>query len=214
MESSKECRVVLADDHDLIRDGLKLHLNSFPHINIVAEVADGRDLLTAVKENNCNLAVIDLALPGVSGFVAMNQLKKECPEVKVVILTAFGEKKYLKTAKDMGADGFILKDEPSRKVIEIIERIWNGESYFPVLEDEPGVLTAENLPDSSPVEWLTSREMDILRFVSRGRKNVDIANELNISLRTVELYKKKLKTRLKLPSTADLIRYAVENNIV
>jgi DNA-binding NarL/FixJ family response regulator len=210
-------RVVLADDHHLFREGMKLLIERMPDVEVVGEAGDGLELLHLLKELTPDMAIIDIAMPNLRGIEAAREIKMSHPLIKVLILTMHKSKEYLYHSISAGADGYLLKEDSDVELLTAIDKIRNGETYV------TRILAGELAEDLSqiyqgkrpiPKEPLTIREREVLKMVSEGKSNNEIATLLSISVRTVENHRANIMRKLKLKKTADLVRYAVQEGLI
>ena len=210
-------RVVLADDHLLFREGMKLLIKRLPDVEVVGEAGDGLELLQLLRELAPDMAIIDIAMPNLRGIEAAREIKMSHPHVKVLILTMHKSKDYLYHSISAGADGYLLKEDSDVELLSAIEKIRNGETYV------THILAGEMAEDLSqiylgkrpiPQEPLTTREREVLKMVSEGKSNNEIGALLSISVRTVENHRANIMKKLKMKKTADLVRYALKEGLV
>jgi DNA-binding NarL/FixJ family response regulator len=210
-------RVVLADDHLLFREGMKLLIERMPDVEVVGEAGDGLELLRLLKEVAPDMAIIDIAMPNLRGIEAAREIKMSHPRTKVLILTMHKSKEYLYHSISAGADGYLLKEDSDVELLSAIDKIRNGETYV------TRILAGELAEDLSqiylgkrpiPQESLTTREREVLKMVSEGKSNNETAALLSISVRTVENHRANIMKKLKLKKTADLVRYAVKEGLI
>jgi DNA-binding NarL/FixJ family response regulator len=204
-------RVVLADDHPIVREGLKLLLNSEPDLEVVGEAGDGEAACRVAKELNPDVLVMDLSMPIRNGAEATEIVRRDCPRVRVLALTVHEESLYLKQLLRAGASGFVLKRSATTELVRAVRTIATGGTYI-----DPSIAGAlvEGYLDARPAtpveshEALSDREQEVLRRISTGRSNKEIAAELNLSVKTVETYKARATEKLGLKSRVDIVRYA------
>ena len=206
-------RVMLADDHTLVREGVRRILEGQPGIEVVAEVADGEALLAALARQPADLVVLDLTMPGLDGFAVLRVIKARWPHVKVLVLTMHAGGEYVRRAVHLGVDGSLLKDSAVHDLVGAIDGRGHGRPYFsPSVQGELAALV--RTPTASPVDTLTSREREVLVLVARGRSSKEIASALDISVRTVETHRANLMRKLGLDSVATLTQFAIREGLV
>jgi len=205
-------RVVIVDDHSLLRAGLRLLLGAHEGIEIVAEASTGEDCLAVVAEFHPDVVVMDLSMPGAGGAATTLRLCEAAPGTKVVVLTRFSDYAHMREAFSSGAAGYVLKSSPPEQLIEALRTVASGRTHV-----DPGVQTPVELPTGveplaprQRVLSLSPREYDVLRSAAAGESSKQIANRLGLSTRTVEFHKYKAMRRLQLRSRADLVQIAVE----
>jgi two-component system response regulator NreC len=208
----KKLRIFLADDHALLRDGLKALVNAQPDMEVVGEADNGQSAWQIAKDLRPDVAIIDVSMPGINGVQATALLKQECPEIKVLVLTAYKDKGYLDQMLKVGASGYMLKLSAAEELIQAIRMVAAGNVY---LDREMADKVAENymrtqsLRGVSRKRELTDREEEVLRLIAVGFSNKEIAAQLSISVKTVESHKTNLMEKLELRSRTEIVRYAV-----
>jgi DNA-binding NarL/FixJ family response regulator len=208
-----ELRVFLADDHAVVREGLKALVNAQPDMEVIGEAADGEAACAAVLELLPDVVVLDISMPGLSGARATELLKQASPQVKVLALTVHEDKGYLRQLLEAGAAGYVLKRAAAEELIRAIRTVAGGGIYLdPALAGKvvggfvrkPAV---KGVPDAID---LSDREAEVVRLVAAGHSNKEIAGRLDLSVKTVETYKARSLEKLGLHSRADLVRYALQ----
>jgi len=211
-------RVILADDHVLVRHGLKLILKENPDLEIAAEVGDGLELLNVLHKINPDLIVLDVSMPNLRGIEAIPEIRRVRPNAKVLILTMHKEEDYLYQAISAGANGYLLKEDAEKELFSAIEHIKNGKIYIsPSLADQSMQNWARmrrGEDDSQRVESLTVREREILKLIAEGKSNKEIGDLLFISVRTVERHRANMMSKLNIRKTAELVQYALRKHYI
>jgi DNA-binding NarL/FixJ family response regulator len=211
-------RILLADDHTVVRDGLRSLLEREPDMEVVAEAADGRECVQMALQHAPQVAIIDVAMPVMNGIEAARRIVAEAPETAVLMLSMHQDESYVLRALRAGAKGYLLKDSPRSDVLDAVRSVAHGRSFVSrkisrmLQEEYVHQLNLRGLEDS--YELLTAREREILQLLAEGRTNKEVANLLNISLTTVETHRGHILQKLSLHSTPDLILYAVRKKIV
>jgi DNA-binding NarL/FixJ family response regulator len=205
-------RIVLADDHAVVREGLKALINATPGMAVVGEAADGRRACELVEELRPDVAVLDVSMPEMSGGQATVRLRQTCPEVKVLALTVHEDRGYLRRLLSAGATGYVLKRSAADELIRAVRTVAGGGVYLDPALAGKVVGGFVRRPDSeAPAgEELSDREAAVVRLIAAGHGNKEIAAQLDVSTKTVETYKSRALEKLGLQSRADLVRYAVE----
>ena len=211
--SDSPLRIVLADDHPIVREGLKQLLNAQPDMLVVGEVADGVAACLAARELMPTVLVIDLSMPGLGGAEATERIRRECPAVKVLALTVHEEPHYLTQLLRAGASGYVLKRAAAADLVHAVRAVAAGGTYIdPVLVGGlvEGYLGAQPGGDESRHVALSGREREVLVRTARGFSNKEIASELAVSVKTVETYRARIAEKLGLKTRVDIVNYAVE----
>jgi two-component system, NarL family, response regulator NreC len=202
-------RVLLADDHEIVRMGLRLLVESQPDMQVVAEASMGEEVVNAAGATGVDVAVLDLAMPGMGGLAAARALRDAGQPVKVVVLTRHEDSAYVRELMAAGCDGYVLKQSPSTALLEAIRAAFRGETYLDRALADTVALTRAAGSSRTVRAAVTGRERDVLRLTALGRSNKDIAAQLTISVKTVEVHKANAMRKLQLSDRADVVRYAV-----
>ncbi|CAB3722988.1 MULTISPECIES: response regulator [Achromobacter] len=207
-------RLLLVDDHPLVRDGLRLRLETVPRLHVVGEAGNAAAALAFLAASLADapdgatlphLVLMDLNMPGGGGLELTAQLHERYPQIAVLVLTMHNNPEYMVQAVKAGARGYLLKDEPAEEIVTAISAVMEGRSYF-------SASVALRLSQASaPATLLTQRERDVLRHIASGQANKQIAHALGLSVRTVETHRLNIKRKLGIDGQAELIKYAVEN---
>lgn len=218
MESiEKNYTILLADDHVLIRHGIKNIIKQDDELEVVGEVSNGEELLDFLKEQIPDLLILDISMPKISGIEAVALVKKGYPQVKVLMLTMHKNKQYFYHSMSSGADGYLMKDDSDQELLHAISKIRNGKTYIsPILSDDfaSDVISAHRNQQSTPFRSLTKREYEVLQLVVEGYTSKDVAEKLCLSPRTVDHHRSKLLKKFNLRNSADLVNFAVRNGFV
>jgi DNA-binding NarL/FixJ family response regulator len=204
-------RVLIAEDHETVREGLKLILGSQPDMEVVADVGDGRQALDLAQQLLPDVVLMDISMPRLNGLKATAKLKECCPEVQVVALTRYKDDGYLKQVLRAGASGYVLKQSPPDELVHAIRAVANGGKYLDAAVAGRVMGSFAGRPAvtaSGPVD-LTDRESEVLRLIAWGHSNKDIASRLELSVKTVEVHKANAMKKLGMASRIDIVRYAV-----
>jgi DNA-binding NarL/FixJ family response regulator len=202
-------RIVLADDHKIVRDGLKRILAATGELEVAAEAADGDELLRLVKANDYDVALVDMSMPGLAGIALIKRLKDEKPKLRILVLSMHGEQQYAARALKAGASGYLNKDSAAEMLVGAIRKIAAGGLH--VGEAAAASLVAS---ERSPHEALSDREFEVLRLLVEGLGPTVIGERLHLSVKTVSTHKTRILDKLGLGSTAELVRYALEHKLV
>jgi two-component system response regulator NreC len=210
-------RILLADDHTLMRDGLRALIESEPDLCIAGEAEDGRAAVKLAREICPDVVLMDIAMPMLNGLEAARQIKHDCPQAKVLILSMHDDEDYIRQALAAGAMGYILKDASGSELLEAIRAVQRGEV---VLSPAITRLVIENYlrwgdlqPEAEP-NGLSRREREILQLIAEGYSNKQMAEILSISIKTVQTHRMNLMSKLNLHDRADLIKYAIQRKII
>lgn len=216
-QSSGEYSIVLADDHALIRHGIKNIISQDESLAIVGEVGDGDELLACLEKGLPDLLILDISMPKVSGIDLAELVKKKYPGVKILMLTMHKNKQFFYGAMSAGADGYLIKSDSDEELLLAINKIRDGRTYIsPFLADDftEDVLSAYRNQEANPFKGLTKREKQILTLVVDGLTSKDMARKLNLSPRTVDHHRSNLLKKFKMKNSVDLVNYAVRNGYV
>jgi DNA-binding NarL/FixJ family response regulator len=210
-------RIVIAQNHTILREGLKMLLSSNPEVSVVGEAQDGLDAVRSVKSQTPDLILIDISMPKLEGTRAIREIKKLSPSTKVLVLTVHKTEDHILGALRSGADGYILKEANYGELTVAIDEIFAGKSYIsPAISGKviEGFLEGRrSLKTSTSWESLTARERQVLRLVANGERNKDIACTLSISVKTVEKHRANLMKKLDLHSASSLTAFAIEKRL-
>ncbi len=208
-------KVLLADDHSIVREGLRRIVEESGEMQVVAEAADGREAIQLVKKTLPDVAVIDISMPGVDGLEVISQLRTQQPKLPILVLTMHEEGQYVVRAIQAGAMGYITKQSAPEQLVNAIRKVHEGQRY---LTDEAAealaLRIAKGNKGQSPLELLSMRELQVLRRLAMGHTNREIANAYHISIKTVDTYRARLLKKLGLRNNAELSRYAIQNRLI
>src|ERR1700719_3650385 len=215
---SSTIRILLADDHTVMRSGLRLLLERQPNLSVVGEAADGREAVTLAAEHNPDVVVMDIAMPHLNGVEAARQIVNHNPKTAVAILSMHSDESYVIRSLKAGARAYLLKDSAEADLIEAIGAISAGKSFFsPAVRKilkEDYMRQLDEMGAEDTYELLTNREREVLQRGAEGKSNKDVANMLNLSLYTVETHRSNILSKLNLHSVPELILYAVRKGVI
>jgi DNA-binding NarL/FixJ family response regulator len=213
-----DIRVLVADDHSLVREGIRHVLTATPGFQVVAEAASGPEVLGLVETHRPDVVVLDISMPGQSGLVTAAELRRTAPDTKVLMLSIHDHPEYVLESVRAGANGYLRKDTVPTELRDAIRAVHRGESFFspPVAAQLSVALRGENARQSrtSRLDALTGREREVLAGIAAGGTNKEIAGRLGLSPRTVESYRESLMRKLEIKTVAGLTRFAVEAGLV
>lgn len=202
-------RVLIADDHTIVREGLKQILAETSDIVVVAEAQDGQEAIRKVRQNDCDVVLLDVAMPGADGLSAMRVLKQEKPSLAVLVLSMYPEEQYAVRFLKAGAAGYLTKESASDELIQAIRRVAQGGKYVTLSLAEKLALGLAFGPDRPSHEALSDREYQVMRLIASGKAVGEIAAELSLSVKTVSTYRARILEKMNLNNNADIIRYAI-----
>ena len=207
---SNKLRILLADDHATVREGLGMILNSQPDMQVVGTASEGQAAIDEAERIKPDVVIMDISMPGVNGLEATAQLMKRSPSVRVLTLTRHSDLSYLRQLMTAGAAGYVLKQSPAETLLNAVRVVAGGRTYI----DEAMTPAAAAVDDSGaatrePSKPLSKREMEVLRMISWGATNKEIAQKLSLSVKTVEAHKANGMRKLGMRSRVDIVRYAV-----
>jgi len=203
-------RVLIADDHKIVRDGLKRILASAADLEVAGEAASGDEALALVRANDYDIAMIDMSMPGISGIALVKRLKAEKPRMKLLVLSMHGEHQYAARALKAGASGYLTKDSAADQLLGALHKIAAGGVH--ISDAAASALVAS--PAQSSHESLSDREFEVMRLLVEGLGPSEIGDRLHLSVKTVSTHKTRILEKLGIGSTAELVRYALENKLI
>jgi two-component system, NarL family, response regulator NreC len=210
-------KIVLADDHQVVRKGLKALLSAEPDFNIVGEAGDGLETLRLVEDLHPDILVLDLMMAGINGLEVTRQLNKKVPQVGIVILSMHSNEAYVLEALRCGAKAYILKESPPEELVRAVREVFAGRRYLssPLSERAIEAYTQRTeVKPMDPYDQLTTREREVMQLTAQGQTNAEIASRLFISPRTVETHRTNLMHKLDLHNHAQLIQFAIQHGII
>lgn len=213
----EKIKIILTDDHQLFRDGIKSLLENTEHIEIIGEASNGKELLGLLKHTVPDILILDITLPDISGIEITRQVVSDYPGLNVLILSMHNENEFVVNALKAGAKGYLPKDISKHELLEAISSIYNGDEYFSKTISDAFLKkfvqrTRIGLHGENPI--LTPRETEIVKLVAEGLKNQQIADKLYISVRTVDAHKNNIMNKLNLKSNIDIVKFAIKYELI
>lgn len=204
--SASAVRLILVDDHSLVRDGLRARLSVVPGLHVIGEASNGAEALELAAELAPDLMLVDVGMRGMNGIELATQLRLRHPAIRVLMLSMYDNREYVLSAIRAGARGYVLKESPTEEILAAIEAVCAGGDYF-----SAQITNLVLRPGAAAVPQLTAREHEVLLLLARGRSNKRVARELDIGVRTVETHRLSLRRKLGVDSPSELLRVAVKN---
>jgi two-component system invasion response regulator UvrY len=208
-------RVLLADDHSIVRAGLRSLIEDAGEMEVVVEAADGKEAIREALKVKPDVAVIDISMPGMDGLEVINQLQASLPDLPIIVLTMHEEEQYVVRSISSGAKGYLTKRSAPEQLVKAIQQVYEGGRY---LSAEAGELLALRVArgesGQSPLDSLSNREVQVLRALALGQTNREIAENYHISVKTVDTYRFRLLKKLGLRNNADLSRFAIQTGLI
>ena len=220
----KKTRILIADDHSVVRSGLRLLLQSSPDFTVIAEAEDGEEAVTLVERHKPDVVIMDISMPKLNGIEATGIMKQSNPDIKIIILTVHEDEEYVYQMLRAGASGYVLKSAGKKEIFAAIESALSGERFFSpgiskliiegfIKRDKEQLQAQEQLQTHSK-QQLTKREIEVLQYIAQGFTNRKIAEALFLSIRTINTHRTNLMQKLDIHDTARLVRYAIETGLV
>lgn len=208
--------VLVADDHGIVREGLRRLLESEQDLKVAGEASDGREVLEQVEKHKPAVVVLDITMPRLGGLETLERLRSKHPEVKVILLSVHGDPPFIQSAIALGADGYVLKNGRAAEIVTAIREVMNGGSYFsPVVAREiVDQLRSPQQSGAEPFSLLSGREREVLHLIADGLSAKEIAVELEISTKTVEAHRTSLMRKLGVRKATELVRYALRHGLI
>ncbi len=207
MAAGSEITCLIADDHEVVREGLRLSLSRSTHIRVIGEASDGESAVALAERRRPDVVIMDIRMPGMDGLEATKLLKERLPDSSVLLFTAFGERSLLSRGLDSGAKGYLLKEAPNDTLVRAIEKVAHGEGYI-----DPGLMPTFLNRDSQ--ELLTPREREILQLLADGMSNADVAAKLFISQETVKSHVRHILAKLEADTRTHAVAIALRESII
>jgi DNA-binding NarL/FixJ family response regulator len=208
-------KVLLADDHSIVREGLRRIIEESDDIEVIAEADDGSIAIQLARQKMPDIAVVDISMPGLDGLEVISQLKVYRPELPIIILTMHEEEQYVVRAIEAGAMGYVTKRSAPEQLVKAIRQVMGGTRYLtPEASEALALRIAKGAGSKSSLDSLSNRELQVLRRLAMGHTNHEIAEAYNISTKTVDTYRSRLLKKLNLRNNAELSRFAIQNKLI
>ena len=203
--------IALADDHNVVRQGLRALLEGVRDFRVVGEARDGTEMVELVMREKPDVALVDVAMPSLNGVEATRRIVRDLPQVKVLVLSMYTGEEYVREALGAGASGYLVKDSAADELVEAIRVVARGDRFL-----SPAVahLAGRSNAPASPLERLTTREREVLQLIAEGNSNKEIAARLSLSVKTIEAHRTNLMAKLDIHDTASLTRFAIARGLV
>lgn len=207
-------RVFIADDHTIVRDGIKQILHQFSDMTVVGEAGNGAELLKSLRKLACDIVLLDISMPGRNGIEYLKDLRQIQPGLPVLILSMYPEEHYALRALKAGAAGYLTKKSATKELITAIRKAIGGGKYVSTSMAEKIAMELDDYSDQPLHMKLSDREFQVLRMIALGKSVSQIARELNLSVQTISTYRSRILSKMRLETNADIIYYAVKNNLI
>ncbi|HIF94817.1 MAG TPA: response regulator transcription factor [Myxococcales bacterium] len=208
--------IVVADDHGIVREGLRRLLEAEPDFNVCGEAADGREVLRQVASSDPDVVVLDITMPKLGGLETLDHIRSEHARTKVILLSVHSDPPFIQSAVSLGADGYVLKNGPATEIVTAVREVMNGGSYFSpaVAKEIVEQLRAPRPESEGPFSLLSAREREVLHLIADGLSAKEVAVELSISTKTVEAHRTSLMRKLNVRKATELVRYALRHGLI
>ncbi len=207
-------RIVVADDHTIVREGLKQVLSAASDLSIVGEAQNGHEVLQRVRELEFDVLLLDMSMPGKSGIELIKQVRAEKPKLRVLVLSMHQEQQYAVRAIKAGASGYLTKESASARLVSAIRKVAGGGAFITEAVAEQLALGAMPQADGPPHSALSDREFQVFRLLVSGKAVSSIADELNLSVKTVSTHKARIMQKMNMSNPTELIRYAIQHRLI
>jgi len=207
-------RVLIADDHAIVREGLKQIVADTPDIEVAGEAKDSHEALDKISKNNYDVVLLDISMPGISGLDVLKQLRSQKPQLHVLMLSIYPEEQYAVRTLKAGASGYLTKESAPDELVAAIRKVSRGGNYVSHSLAEKLAANLRRDGSKQPHEALSDREFQVMRMIASGKKGKEIAEELLLSVKTVSTYRRRILEKLGIENTSSLIRYAIQNRLL
>jgi DNA-binding NarL/FixJ family response regulator len=213
MAKNQKIKILVVDDHAIIRQGLRRLIEHEPDFTVCGEAEDGHSALDLISKTKPDLAIIDIGLQGMNGIDLIKNIKTRNPKLLILIISMYDETVYAERALRAGAKGYLMKKESAENVIPAVRKILDGKLYLSQTVSEKilsKMADAKSAPHTSPLDVLSDRELEVFQLIGKGFKTSQIAHQLNLGIKTVESYKEQIKTKLQMEHASELTQYAIQ----
>ncbi len=207
-------KILIADDHAIVRQGLQQIVKTSPDMAVVGEAVDGEDALSKIRAEDWDVLVLDISMPGRSGFDILRELKHERPKLPILVLSMHSEDQFAVRTLKAGAAGYLTKESAPEELVQAIRKVVEGGKYISPSLAEKLAYDLESGTEKPPHETLSDREFQVMRMIASGKTVKEIADELSLSVKTVSTYRARILEKMNLKTNAELIHYAVQNQLV
>jgi DNA-binding NarL/FixJ family response regulator len=207
-------KILIADDHAIVREGLKQILSESPDLVVVAEASSGQEVLEKISKNDLDLVVLDIAMPGRGGLDILKEIKTQKPRLPVLMLSMYPEEQYAIRVLKAGASGYLTKESAPDELVKAIRQISQGKKYISPSLAEKLAIDLEVSPDKLPHEILSDREYQVMCMIASGKTLKEIADGLSLSIKTISTYRSRILEKMNMKTNAELTHYAIKNNLV
>ena len=207
-------KILIADDHAIVREGLKQILSESPDLVVVAEASSGQEVLEKISKNDLDLVVLDIAMPGRGGLDILKEIKTQKPRLPVLMLSMYPEEQYAIRVLKSGASGYLTKESAPSELVMAIRQISQGKKYISPSLAEKLAIDLEVSPDKLPHEILSDREYQVMCMIASGKTLKEIADGLSLSIKTISTYRSRILEKMNMKTNAELTHYAIKNNLV
>jgi two-component system, NarL family, invasion response regulator UvrY len=205
--------VLIADDHTIVRQGLRRILSLTPDIQVQGEAANGRELMEQIRRQDWDVILLDMSMPGRSGIDLIKQIKHEKPKQRILVLTMHAEEQYVARAFKAGVTGYLTKEGADTELVAALRKVACGNTYMSDLVSESVALNLRTQTSDFPHTELSDREFDVFQRIVHGQTNSEIADQLSISVKTVSTYKTRILEKMRMETSSELIRYAIKHKL-
>jgi two-component system invasion response regulator UvrY len=207
-------KILIADDHAIVREGLKQILSESPDLVVVAEASTGQEVLEKIGKNDLDLVVLDIAMPGRGGLDILKEIKSQRPRLSVLMLSMYPEEQYAVRVLKSGASGYLTKESAPAELVKAIRQISQGKKYISPSLAEKLAIDLEISPDRPPHETLSDREYQVMCMIASGKTLREIADGLSLSIKTISTYRSRILEKMNMKTNAELTHYAIKNRLV